>query len=64
MIQAKTVLSPSCLPFQGNTHMVEKIIDRGIISLEANNVVIKREDWLKVRLHPAYQRTPEVHVTS
>ena len=33
--------------------MVEKIIDRGIISLEANNVVIKREDWLKVRSPPA-----------
>jgi pre-mRNA-processing factor 6 len=33
---------------QGNTHMVEKIIDRGIKSLEANKVVIKREEWFKV----------------
>lgn len=40
--------------------MVEKIIDRGIISLEANNVVIKREDWLKVSvrlLRPLYKST-------
>lgn len=43
------LLSDMLACLQGNTHMVEKIIDRGIISLQANNVIIKREDWLKVR---------------
>ena len=43
-------LQSSYVRVQGNKHMVEKIIDRGIISLEANNVVIKREDWLKVSM--------------
>ena len=37
------------MPAQGNTHMVEKIIDRGVKSLTANSVVISRDAWLKVR---------------
>nr|XP_032518836.1 pre-mRNA-processing factor 6 [Danaus plexippus plexippus] len=32
---------------QGNTHMVEKIIDRAITSLSANGVEINREHWFK-----------------
>ncbi|CAL8466925.1 g6461 [Coccomyxa elongata] len=47
---------------QGNTHMVEKIIDRGIISLEANNVIIKREDWLK-EAEAAEKANPPMIVT-
>ena len=35
---------------QGNIHMVEKIIDRGIKSLTANSVVISRDAWLKASL--------------
>ncbi|XP_013148071.1 PREDICTED: pre-mRNA-processing factor 6 [Papilio polytes] len=31
----------------GNTHMVEKIIDRAITSLSANGVEINREHWFK-----------------
>lgn len=31
----------------GNTHMVEKIIDRAIASLRANGVEINREQWFK-----------------
>ena len=34
---------------QGNVHMVEKIIDRGIKSLTANSVIISRDAWLRVR---------------
>ena len=34
---------------QGNTSMVPKIIDRAVISLTANSVVIDRDSWLKVR---------------
>lgn len=33
---------------QGNTSMVPKIIDRAVISLTANSVVIDRDSWLKV----------------
>lgn len=45
---------------QGNTHMVEKIIDRGIKSLEANKVIIQREDWLKVKsLLICFTTTPQ-----
>lgn len=37
----------------GNTQMVEKIIDRAITSLRANGVEINREQWIQVgvRLH-------------
>ncbi len=34
---------------QGNGGMVDKIIARGIKSLQANSVVIEREWWMKVR---------------
>lgn len=34
----------------GNTQMVEKIIDRAITSLRANGVEINREQWIQVRL--------------
>lgn len=33
----------------GNTQMVEKIIDRAITSLRANGVEINREQWIQVR---------------
>ena len=33
----------------GNTQMVEKIIDRAITSLRANGVEIHREQWIQVR---------------
>lgn len=32
----------------GNTQMVEKIIDRAITSLRANGVEINREQWIQV----------------
>lgn len=41
----------------GNTQMVEKIIDRAITSLRANGVEINREQWIQVRLAG---RTPTV----
>lgn len=34
----------------GNTQMVEKIIDRVIIFLRVNGVEINREQWIQVRL--------------
>lgn len=34
----------------GNTQMVEKIIDRAITSLRANGVEINREQWIQVGL--------------
>lgn len=36
----------------GNTQMVEKIIDRAITSLRANGVEINREQWIQVGLQP------------
>lgn len=33
----------------GNTQMVEKIVDRAITSLRANGVEINREQWIQVR---------------
>ena len=33
----------------GNTQMVDKIIDRAITSLRANGVEINREQWIQVR---------------
>lgn len=34
----------------GNTQMVEKIIERAITSLRANGVEINREQWIQVRV--------------
>ena len=37
---------------QGNQGMVQIIIDRGILSLKANSVIIDRDYWLKVSKCP------------
>lgn len=42
-----TFLNPFFQCSTGNTHMVEKIIDRAITSLSANGVEINREHWFK-----------------
>jgi pre-mRNA-processing factor 6 len=38
----------------GNTQMVEKIIDRAITSLRANGVEINREQWIQVSFHSGF----------
>jgi pre-mRNA-processing factor 6 len=38
---------------QGNSGMVDKIVSRGIKSLQANSVVIDRDWWMKVRARDA-----------
>ena len=43
----KIMLTQLFLFSTGNTHMVEKIIDRAITSLSANGVEINREHWFK-----------------
>lgn len=43
----------------GNTQMVEKIIDRAITSLRANGVEINREQWIQVR--SAGRTSPSPH---
>lgn len=45
----------------GNTQMVEKIIDRAITSLRANGVEINREQWIQVR---SAGRTPHCEQVS
>lgn len=44
----------------GNTQMVEKIVDRAITSLRANGVEINREQWIQVGVGEDCQRQPGV----
>ena len=54
MLNVRRLTPDPSLAAQGNVHMVEKIIDRGIKSLTANSVVISRDAWLKVRTQEAH----------
>lgn len=45
----------------GNTQMVEKIVDRAITSLRANGVEINREQWIQVRCWPGLSAAARCH---